>query len=68
MQAFKIIVTDPDSVLNALTREVQEIGPDGQEVVDHPQLCACQVSLLSDCLLSCILVCLLGNESGTGCV
>lgn len=35
VQAFKIIVTDPDSVLNALTREVQEIGPDGQEV-DFP--------------------------------
>lgn len=28
MQAFKIIVADPDSVLNALTREVIEIGPD----------------------------------------
>lgn len=32
VQAFKIIVTDPDSVLNLLTREVKEIGPDGQEV------------------------------------
>lgn len=32
MQGFKIIVTDPDSVLNNLTREVKEIGPDGQEV------------------------------------
>lgn len=32
MQAFKIIVTDPDSVLNSLTREVKEVGPDGQEV------------------------------------
>lgn len=32
MQAFKIIVTDPDTVLNTLTREVKEIGPDGQEV------------------------------------
>ncbi|KAH9702637.1 eukaryotic translation initiation factor 2 subunit alpha-like [Citrus sinensis] len=31
-EAFKIIVTDPDSVLNSLTREVKEIGPDGQEV------------------------------------
>ncbi|KAL6006172.1 hypothetical protein ACLOJK_040218 [Asimina triloba] len=30
--AFKLIVTDPDSVLNTLTREVKEIGPDGQEV------------------------------------
>ncbi|PQP97720.1 eukaryotic translation initiation factor 2 subunit alpha homolog [Prunus yedoensis var. nudiflora] len=30
--AFKIIVTDPDSVLSALTREVKETGPDGQEV------------------------------------
>ncbi|KAH9702638.1 eukaryotic translation initiation factor 2 subunit alpha-like [Citrus sinensis] len=32
LEAFKIIVTDPDSVLNSLTREVKEIGPDGQEV------------------------------------
>lgn len=32
MQAFKIVVTDPDSVLNLLTREVKEVGPDGQEV------------------------------------
>lgn len=32
MQAFKIIVTDPDSVLDSLTREVKEVGPDGQEV------------------------------------
>lgn len=32
VQAFKIIVTDPDSVLNSLTREVKETGPDGQEV------------------------------------
>ncbi|PON51397.1 Translation initiation factor 2, alpha subunit [Parasponia andersonii] len=31
-EAFKIIVTDPDSVLSTLTREVKEIGPDGQEV------------------------------------
>ncbi|KAH0995603.1 hypothetical protein GBA52_019467 [Prunus armeniaca] len=31
-EAFKIIVTDPDSVLSALTREVKETGPDGQEV------------------------------------
>eukprot|EP00268_Persea_americana_P051495 TRINITY_DN5697_c0_g1_i3.p1 TRINITY_DN5697_c0_g1~~TRINITY_DN5697_c0_g1_i3.p1 ORF type:complete len:345 (-),score=76.37 TRINITY_DN5697_c0_g1_i3:569-1603(-) len=31
-EAFKLIVTDPDSVLNSLTREVKEIGPDGQEV------------------------------------
>lgn len=33
LQAFKIVVNDPDSVLDPLTREVQEIGPDGQEVV-----------------------------------
>eukprot|EP01018_Ginkgo_biloba_P004282 Gb_28065 [translate_table: standard] len=32
-EAFKVIVTDPDSVLNNLTREVKEIGPDGQEVI-----------------------------------
>ncbi|MCO5573905.1 hypothetical protein L7F22_027680 [Adiantum nelumboides] len=31
-EAFKIIVTDPDSVLGGLTREVKEIGPDGVEV------------------------------------
>ncbi|WVY93640.1 hypothetical protein V8G54_032728 [Vigna mungo] len=31
-EAFKIIVTDPDSVLNTLTREIKEVGPDGQEV------------------------------------
>ncbi|KAF5752592.1 hypothetical protein HS088_TW01G00507 [Tripterygium wilfordii] len=31
-EAFKTMVTDPDSVLNSLTREVKEIGPDGQEV------------------------------------
>ncbi|KAF2314447.1 hypothetical protein GH714_026548 [Hevea brasiliensis] len=30
--AFKIIVTDPDSVLNSLTREVKEIGPEELEV------------------------------------
>ena len=33
LQAFKLIVSDPDSVLNSLTREVKEVGPDGQEVV-----------------------------------
>jgi translation initiation factor 2 subunit 1 len=32
MQAFKIMVNDPDSVLDPLTREVKETGPDGQEV------------------------------------
>ncbi|XP_052187544.1 eukaryotic translation initiation factor 2 subunit alpha homolog [Diospyros lotus] len=31
-EAFKVIVNDPDSVLNSLTREIKEIGPDGQEV------------------------------------
>ncbi|KAG5533547.1 hypothetical protein RHGRI_027661 [Rhododendron griersonianum] len=31
-EAFKLIVNDPDSVINSLTREVKEIGPDGQEV------------------------------------
>ncbi|XP_008789313.1 eukaryotic translation initiation factor 2 subunit alpha homolog [Phoenix dactylifera] len=31
-EAFKVIVTDPDSVLDSLTREVKEVGPDGQEV------------------------------------
>ncbi|KAL3834815.1 hypothetical protein ACJIZ3_009551 [Penstemon smallii] len=33
IEAFKVIVSDPDSVLNSLTREVKEIGPDGQEVI-----------------------------------
>ncbi|KAL0401161.1 UNVERIFIED_CONTAM: Eukaryotic translation initiation factor 2 subunit alpha [Sesamum latifolium] len=31
-EAFKLIVNDPDSVLDSLTREVKEVGPDGQEV------------------------------------
>jgi translation initiation factor 2 subunit 1 len=31
-QGFKLIVTDPDSVLGGLTKEVKEEGPDGQEV------------------------------------
>ncbi|XP_050368404.1 eukaryotic translation initiation factor 2 subunit alpha homolog [Argentina anserina] len=31
-EAFKVIVTDPDTVLNALTCEVKVTGPDGQEV------------------------------------
>ncbi|KAL0317035.1 UNVERIFIED_CONTAM: Eukaryotic translation initiation factor 2 subunit alpha [Sesamum angustifolium] len=30
-EAFKLIVNDPDSVLDSLTREVKEVGPDGQE-------------------------------------
>ncbi|OMO61489.1 hypothetical protein CCACVL1_23479 [Corchorus capsularis] len=33
-EAFKIIVTDPDSVLNTLTYEVKKTGPDGQEVTE----------------------------------
>ncbi|KAJ6429298.1 hypothetical protein OIU79_004911 [Salix purpurea] len=31
-EAFKIMVTDPDSVVGSLTCEVKETGPDGQEV------------------------------------
>ncbi|KAL1544795.1 eukaryotic translation initiation factor 2 subunit alpha [Salvia divinorum] len=31
-EAFKVMVTDPDSVLDSLTREITEVGPDGQEV------------------------------------
>ncbi|KAJ6828539.1 eukaryotic translation initiation factor 2 subunit alpha-like protein [Iris pallida] len=31
-EAFKVIVTDPDSVLDGLTRKIKEVGPDGQEV------------------------------------
>jgi translation initiation factor 2 subunit 1 len=32
-QAFKLIVTDPDSVLGGLTKEVKEESPDGQETI-----------------------------------
>jgi len=32
IEAFKLIVTDPDSILDALTYEEKETGPDGQEV------------------------------------
>lgn len=31
-EAFKVVVTDPDSVLDSLTRVVKEVGADGQEV------------------------------------
>ncbi|RZC63682.1 hypothetical protein C5167_025454 [Papaver somniferum] len=31
-EAFKLIVADPDTILDSLTREVKEVGPDGQEV------------------------------------
>ncbi|KAG1367894.1 hypothetical protein COCNU_14G003620 [Cocos nucifera] len=31
-EAFKLIVTNPDSVLDSVIREVKEVGPDGQEV------------------------------------
>ncbi|CAK9145589.1 unnamed protein product [Ilex paraguariensis] len=31
-EAFKLIVSDPGAILDSLTREVKEIGPDGQEV------------------------------------
>ncbi|KAL2643489.1 hypothetical protein R1flu_011076 [Riccia fluitans] len=31
-EAFKLIVTDPDAVLNSLTKEVKETGEDGVEV------------------------------------
>lgn len=36
MQAFKVMVNDPNSVLDTLTREITEVGPDGQEVVFNP--------------------------------
>lgn len=32
LQAFKLVVNDPDSILDSLTREVKETGPDGVEV------------------------------------
>ncbi|CAK8537385.1 unnamed protein product [Lathyrus sativus] len=31
-EAFKIVVTDPDTILSTLMREIKEVGPDGQEV------------------------------------
>ncbi|XP_021716284.1 eukaryotic translation initiation factor 2 subunit alpha homolog [Chenopodium quinoa] len=31
-EAFKVIVNDPDTILDPLTYEVKETGPDGQEV------------------------------------
>ncbi|KAI3952887.1 hypothetical protein MKW92_035407 [Papaver armeniacum] len=31
-EAFKLIVADPDTILDSLTREVKEAGPDGKEV------------------------------------
>jgi len=31
-EAFKLIVADPDAILDALTYEEKEVGPDGQEV------------------------------------
>ncbi|XP_047978611.1 eukaryotic translation initiation factor 2 subunit alpha homolog [Salvia hispanica] len=31
-EAFKVMVNDPNSVLDTLTREITEVGPDGQEV------------------------------------
>ncbi|KAI3977318.1 hypothetical protein MKX01_000231 [Papaver californicum] len=31
-EAFKLIIADPDTILDSLTREVKEAGPDGQEV------------------------------------
>ncbi|PKA59060.1 hypothetical protein AXF42_Ash001153 [Apostasia shenzhenica] len=33
-EAFKLIVSDPDSLLDSLTKEVKEVGPDGQEVTN----------------------------------
>ncbi|KAI3940785.1 hypothetical protein MKW98_030104 [Papaver atlanticum] len=32
-EAFMLIVADPDTILNSLTRKVNEVGPDGQEVM-----------------------------------
>ena len=32
LQAFKKVVQDPDAVLDELTREVKESGPEGEEV------------------------------------
>ncbi|KVH91989.1 Nucleic acid-binding, OB-fold [Cynara cardunculus var. scolymus] len=33
-EAFKLVVSDPDSILNSLTREVKETGPDGEEIFE----------------------------------
>ena len=38
IQAFKLIVTDPDSVLSGLTKEVKETNADGLEVGPDPGL------------------------------
>ncbi|KAJ0978419.1 hypothetical protein J5N97_013893 [Dioscorea zingiberensis] len=32
IEVFRLIVSDPDSILDKLTREVKEVGTDGQEV------------------------------------
>ncbi|XP_026421917.1 eukaryotic translation initiation factor 2 subunit alpha homolog isoform X2 [Papaver somniferum] len=32
-EAFRLIVADPDTILNSLTRKVSEVGPDGQELM-----------------------------------
>ncbi|XP_072965106.1 eukaryotic translation initiation factor 2 subunit alpha homolog [Typha angustifolia] len=42
-EAFKLIVADPDSVLDSLTREVKEVGPDGQEVTKMVQALSSEV-------------------------
>ncbi|XP_075495577.1 eukaryotic translation initiation factor 2 subunit alpha homolog [Primulina tabacum] len=31
-EAFKLVVNDPDSLLDSLTRELKEVGPNGQEI------------------------------------
>ncbi|XP_073019224.1 eukaryotic translation initiation factor 2 subunit alpha homolog [Primulina eburnea] len=31
-EAFKLVVNDPDSILDSLTREVKEVEPNGQEI------------------------------------
>lgn len=47
IQAFKVTVNDPDSVLDSLTREVKEVGPDGQEVeFIHVRICVYVKSML----------------------
>lgn len=33
MQAFKLVVNDPDTILDSLTREVKETSSDGKKVI-----------------------------------
>eukprot|EP00245_Coleochaete_scutata_P013848 TRINITY_DN5742_c0_g2_i1.p1 TRINITY_DN5742_c0_g2~~TRINITY_DN5742_c0_g2_i1.p1 ORF type:complete len:341 (-),score=93.97 TRINITY_DN5742_c0_g2_i1:603-1625(-) len=47
-EAFKLIVTDPDKILDSLTREVKETGADGKEVTKTVPAMSDEVK---DCLI-----------------